>query len=105
MNQQEMMQRITELQQKVAELERQLGEARNELDARPPLDELIEYEGALFQKKIGGGYRKAIFCLNCRRPMTSVADRTHFMCLHCRHEAHFPGLNIADIICELPPNK
>ena len=108
MNSQEMQNRIAALEDKVSEMSSRLHKLEQTTASKFKPDEVTEYGGALFQKKFGGGYREAIFCLVCNSPdfpMTPTASKTHFQCVRCGHAASFPGKNIRDIIKDLPKSN
>ena len=102
MTTQEHDKRVSDLESKVAQLQEQLRQLQKRFTCQPVPDDCTEYKGAVFQKKLGGGYREAIFCPACGSPMGKIADRSHFKCPICSHEATFPGKTLADILDELP---
>ena len=97
----EMQACIKELEETLAQKDQLIRSLTEQIDKKAD-SEYTEYKGALFQKKPGGGYREAIFCLVCKSPMTPTAARTHFDCIHCHHHAEFPGKRISDIIHDIP---
>ena len=102
MNAQEMLNRISQLEDKISKMDQRLLKTEQRFSCQPIPDDCTEYKGALFQKKLGGGYREAIFCLVCGSPMTPVASATHFQCLKCGHAASFPGKRLSDLVEKLP---
>lgn len=102
MTPQEIENRISQLEKKVSEQDKRLLELEKKPNPYPEGGEFVDYEGATFQKKIGGGYRKIILCIRCKNPMTPIAERSHFMCFECKHTAEFPGKDLAAVIDSLP---
>lgn len=62
-------------------------------------DEFIEYEGALFKKKRGGGYHEVVFCPLCRAPMCFFVK--NYICDWCQITFTLPK-KVPDILKELP---
>ncbi len=101
MTTQEMQQRVTESEREIAAMKQHILQLEQRFSCQPIPDDCTEYGGAVFQKKTGGGYREAIFCLVCGSPMSPLAARTHFVC-RCGHFASFPGKTISEIVKDIP---
>jgi len=99
-----MQERIDNLEVEMANMQQKILQLEQRFGCQPVPNDFVEYKGALFQKKFGGGYREAIFCLVCGSPMTPQASATHFGCFKCGHAASFPGLTVSEIIRSLPTN-
>ena len=41
-------------------------------------EQFIEYRGAFFKRKHGGGYHQAVYCGSCKQP-TAIASKTQFL--------------------------
>ena len=73
-----MQERIRQLEAEIAEMKQQILQLEHRFSCQPIPNDCTEYKGAVFQKKFGGGYREAIFCLVCGSPMSATTERTHW---------------------------
>ena len=85
----------TALRKRVAELEGQLA-------AKTAREEFVECRGALFKRKVAGGYHLAVYCPRCRGPMMSLVDETPFHCGPCKVSVSFTGHQLREVMKDLP---
>jgi len=83
-----------------------LSKAREEIQRHNQIlqGEFVEYRGALFKRKPGGGYVDDAFCRQCHNPMVSI-HRTPFQCVRCNVMVNFGSWDLPKIVTELPPTK
>ena len=95
-------QKLVELQKENAALKEELGQAKNQLKAKAAMEEFVEHWGALFKRKIAGGYHEAVFCPDCRGPMFSFMGDMPFHCSPCKRSMNFTGNQLAEVMRGLP---
>lgn len=107
--------RLLLLQDKAAKVEEELRDCKARLaealeeqaqhGARPkePASpaEYVEYRGAAFKRKFGGGYDDCPVCPRCFHGMASVAGLHNYRCVPCDHRADFTGTRLPQILREM----
>lgn len=98
----QMMVENTTLKLKVAEFEKQVNFC-DSCELKQAGDEhYIEHRGGLFKQKPSGGYHDAVFCIKCRKPMTSFNKLVPFTCNGCHTAVDFTGRELWRVMQELP---
>lgn len=64
-------------------------------------ENFVEHRGALFKRKLGGGYHLAVYCPICHNSTTSVTGRAPYFCAKCNLFSDFKGHQIDSIMNEL----
>ena len=60
----------------------------------------VEHEGALFKRRVGGGFHTTVYCPRCKNAC-AASDGTHYTCPTCRWTAAFSKKDIAGLLKEL----
>ena len=84
----------TALKIRNAELEAQVTTAKTD-------DEFVEKMGALFKRKPGGGYHKAVYCPKCRTSTAPFPEWGEYNC-KCGWFSWFQRSELDEIIQSLP---
>jgi hypothetical protein len=100
--------RITALERELMQLRREVGLLRGlvgELDrkvsAAATHEEFVEYRGALFRRKITGGFHEEVFCPSCREPMRSPQNELNFNCRSCQTWVNIKGHELPEVMDKL----
>lgn len=83
------------LKDRIAELEQQIA-------SQPQAEEFVEHYGALFKKRPSGDYHRAVFCLECHNPMSSLEKMLPYRCARCKISVDFTGHQFDQVFAELP---
>lgn len=65
---------VADLQSEKATLKKRVADLQAQIASKTALDDFVECRGALFKRKPTGGYHHAVFCPDCRGPMSSLMD-------------------------------
>lgn len=82
-------------------LQRRVLELEAQVNARRQQDEYVECRGALFKRKPTGGFHEAVYCPQCRLPMSSLQDVIPFRCGNCKVSMNFTGRELQAVLQEL----
>jgi len=94
---------IETLQEENSNLKKQVSQLQTELSSKAKADEFVEQDGALFKRNGTKGYHRAVFCIKCKGPMTSL-PHTPFICTAsgCGTSVGFTSADLDRIIKSLP---
>lgn len=65
-------------------------------------DEFVEARGALFKRKIGGGYHETVYCPGCKMPLSSFGGDFPYSCDRCKIYLDFFLNDVPNILKGLP---
>jgi len=89
------------LQSALAYREKENAELKRQIAEQAKAEEFVEHEGALFKRRPGGGYHKAVYCPYCRAPLGSLEGVLPYNCGRCKIMLDFTGEDLARIMGEI----
>lgn len=82
------------LRQLVGDLERKVASALSS-------EEFVEYRGALFKRRMSGGFHETVYCPSCRQPMRSPQNELNFNCRTCQTWVNIKGHELPEVMEKL----
>lgn len=95
----ELEKQVAKLQEEKRELQEQVAELSAALRATQVSKEFEEEHGALFKRRAGGGYHRAVYCPECKRAASEFAGE--FDC-SCGWHTDLGGKTLEQVIANLP---
>jgi hypothetical protein len=94
--------RVKDLEQDNAQLRSRVKEFEESDADRAVSFDFVEHRGALFKRKPGGGYERAVYCPKCQVSTSSLEKMLPYHCGACRWCADFTGRELDEVLKELP---
>ena len=92
---------VADLNKKLADSQAEIVELQKQLSEKTVPEDYVEYKGALFKRKLSGGYNEAVFCPHCKVPLGSVRNVLNYYCPRCSIRLNFTGEDLPSILKEL----
>jgi hypothetical protein len=92
--------KIGELETENARLVKRVAELERQVLSSTSATEFVEHRGALFKRKIGGGYSDQPYCFVCKKPLSSHMGMLPFICF-CGYSVGFSGAELRDVMRDL----
>ncbi len=100
--------RVAALEREVMHLRREVGVLRQivsdlerKLSVDDTEDKFVEYRGALFKRKVAGGFFEAVYCPSCRQPMRSPQNELNFNCRQCQTWVNIKGHELPEVMAKM----
>ncbi len=91
---------VVELRSANESLTARCAELERALALKSQTEEFIEHRGAYFKRRANGEFHEAVYCPDCRGPMTSLQDALPYRC-KCGRGVDFTGGDLKSIMSEL----
>lgn len=99
---------IADLEKERSDLKKALSNASEtiaqltrQLEAKTITEQFVEHRGALFKRKLSGGYDPSVYCPSCKSPLGCMDKSMPFYCGRCDIMLNFHGHELPSILEEL----
>ena len=92
---------ITNRERQNASLKAQVAELEQQLAANSATEKFIEEAGALFKRRVAGGYHNAVYCPKCHLSTSPFPPGAEFNC-QCGWFSSFTELELPAVHARLP---
>jgi hypothetical protein len=100
--------RVAALEREVMHLRREVGVLRqvvSDLERKLAVGDVeeafVEYRGALFKRKVAGGFFEEVYCPMCRQPMRSPQNELNFTCRECQTWVNIKGHELPEVMAKV----
>jgi hypothetical protein len=93
--------KVVHLEQQNAALVKENAKLVAQVSASAAASQFVDCHGALFKRKVGGGFDSTVYCFKCRTPMVAFNIYPYY-CSACGYEAPFGESGLSAVLRELP---
>lgn len=90
-----------DLKDAISDIQIENVKLRKQISEQSTSEQFVECRGGLFKRKPSGGFHKAVYCPECKTPMSSVQGEISYTCSRCYINLDFAGNQLKKVMEEL----